>query len=77
MSRNNNDATGNLDFLYDQKYYKLFGIDLSRQSNTTLPQQINSGRTLNRDDAATMYFIAEKQHKTILNFSFVSLIGTE
>ena len=32
MSRNNDYTTGNLD--YHQKYYKLIGIDLSRQTNT-------------------------------------------
>ena len=28
-------------FLYPNKYYKLIGIDLSRQTNKTVPQQIN------------------------------------
>ena len=31
--------TGNLlDYLYQQKYYKLIGIDLSRRKNTSIPQ---------------------------------------
>ena len=35
MSRNGGYATGNLlDFLHHQNYYKLIGIDLSRQTNT-------------------------------------------
>ena len=30
-------TTGNLlDYLYDQKYYKRVGIDLSRQTNTNI-----------------------------------------
>ena len=29
-----------LDYLYHQNYYKLIGIDLSKQINTTIPQQI-------------------------------------
>ena len=34
--------TGNLlDFSYHQNYYKFIGIDLSRQKNTSIPQQIN------------------------------------
>ena len=34
--------TGNLlDYLYHQKCYKLIGIDLSRQKNETILQQIN------------------------------------
>ena len=33
MSRNDDYTTGNiLDYLYHQKYYKLIGIDLSRQT---------------------------------------------
>ena len=30
-----------LDYLYHQNYYKLIGIDLLRQTNTTIPQKIN------------------------------------
>ena len=37
MSRNN-------DFSYHQNYYKLIGIDLSRQTNTNIPKQIKSYR---------------------------------
>ena len=33
MSRNN--------YLYHQNYYKLVDIDLSRQTNRSIPQQIN------------------------------------
>ena len=40
--RNNDYTTGNfLDYLYHQKYYKLIGIDLSKQANTSIPHQIN------------------------------------
>ena len=39
MSRNDDYATGNLlCYLYHQNYYKLMGIDLSRQINTSIPQ---------------------------------------
>ena len=42
MSRNDNYTTGNiLDCFYHQKYYKIIGIDLSRQMNMSIPQQIN------------------------------------
>ena len=69
MSRNDDYTTGNLlDFSYPQNYYKLIGIDLSRQTNTIIPQQINFVVKLEEDDGATMFFIAEKQQKTILNF---------
>ena len=41
MSRNNDYTTGNLlDLLYHQNYFKLIGIDLSRQTNTTIPQKL-------------------------------------
>ena len=42
MSKNNDYITGNLlDFSNHQNYYKLIGIDLSRQTNTSIPQQID------------------------------------
>ena len=42
MWRNNGYTAENLlDYLYHQKYYKLIGIDLLRQTNTSIPQQIN------------------------------------
>ena len=62
--------TGNLlDYLYHQKCYKLIGIDLSRQKNETILQQINFVGTWEEDDIATMFFVAEKQQKPILNYS--------
>ena len=76
----NNDYTirNLLDYLYHQKnYYKLIGIDLSRQIKLTFPHQINFSRKLEEDDGATMCFIAEKHQKTIFNFSLDSLIVTE
>ena len=39
-----------LDFLYHQNYYKLIGIDLSRQTNASLSQQINFTEKLEEDD---------------------------
>ena len=43
ISRNNNYTTGNLlDFSYHQNYNKLIGIDLAKQKNSSIPQQINS-----------------------------------
>ena len=61
MSRNDDYTRGNLlDYSYHQNYYKLIGIDLSRQTNTTIPQQINFIGKLEEDSGATMFFIAEK-----------------
>ena len=77
MLNNDDYITGKLlDYLYYQKYYKLTGIDLSRQTNTNISQQINFLGKLEEDNGATMFFIAEKQQKTILNFSLDSLIVT-
>ena len=42
-----------------------------------IPQQINFTGKLGEVDGVTMFFIAEKQQKTILNFSLDSLILTE
>ena len=66
-----------LDFSYHQYCYELIGGDLSRQTNTSIPQQINFTGKLEKDDGATMFVIAEKLQKTILKFSLDSLIVTE
>ena len=77
VSRNDDFMTGNLlDYLHHQKY-KLIGIDLWRQTNTSISQQINFVGKLEEDSGAKMFFIAEKHKKTILNFSLDSLIITE
>ena len=60
--------------MYYQNYYKLVCIDLSRQTNTNIPQQISFTGKLEKDDGATMLFIAKKQQKTILNFSLHAII---
>ena len=77
MSRNNDYTAANLlDYFYHQKYYKLIGIDLSRQTNRSITQKINFRGKLSEDDGAT-FFLSEKQHKIILNFFLDSLIVTE
>ena len=70
MSRNDDYTTGNLlDFPYHQSCYKIIGID-SRQANPSIPQKINFTGKLQEDDGGVMSFIAEKQQKTIVKFSF-------
>ena len=77
MSRNNNYTTEYLLYhFYYQKYYKLIGIDLSRQTNASTPWQFSFIRKLG-DDGATMFFIAEKQRKSVLRFSLDSLTVPE
>ena len=71
MLRNDDYTTGNLlDYLYHQKYYKLIGIDLSRQTNISISEKINFVRKLEEDDGATMFLIAEKQKKNNFKFFF-------
>ena len=65
-----------LDYLYYQKYYKVIGIDLSRQANTNVIQKINFVGKIEESDGGKMFFI-EKQQKDILNFSLDSLIVTK
>ena len=73
MSRNDDYTTGNLfNFLYHQNYYKL-GMDLSRQTNTSIPQKVNFTGKLEEDDGAIIFFVANM----ILNFSLDSLTVTE
>ena len=51
MSINNNYTTGHLlEYLYHKKYYNLIGIDLSRQTNASIPEQINFVGKLEEDD---------------------------
>ena len=78
MSRNDDSTIRNLlDYLYHQNYYKVIGIDVSRQTNTSIPPQTNFLIRLEEDDGATMFFIAEKRQKTTLKFSLDSLIVTK
>ena len=78
ISKNDDYAIGNLlDFSYHQNYYKLIGTDLWRQTNTNIPQQTNYIGKLEKDEGATIFFIAEKQQKAILIFSLDSLIASE
>ena len=69
MSRNNDYTTENLlDYLYHQKYYKLIGIDLSRQKNASIPQQINFVGKLKEDDGATMFLSLESSKNYFFRF---------
>ena len=64
MSRNDEYTTRNLlDYLYHQNYYKLIGIDLSRQTNASIPQQINFVGKLEEDDGTTMFLLLKSSKK--------------
>ena len=67
MSRHNGYATGNLlDYLYHQKYQKLIGTKLSRQTNTSISQQISFVGKLEENDGTTMFFITKMQQIIIV-----------
>ena len=73
MTRNGDYLIGNwLDCFYRQNYNEFIDIDLSRQRNKSIPQQINFVGKL-ENDGAVMIFVAEKQQKNILNFFLNSL----
>ena len=59
MSRNDYHTTRN--------NYKFIGIDLSRQTNTSILQQNNLIGKLEEGDCVIMLFIAKKQQKITLN----------
>ena len=65
MSNHNDYTTGNLlDFAYFKENHKLIAIDLSKQTKFKDLQQINFIGKLEKDDAATMFFIIKKSEET-------------
>ena len=71
MLKNDDSTTGILlDYLYHQKFYRLIGIDLSRQTNTNIPQQINFTKKLKKNDGAAMFFYCRKAAKNNSKFFF-------
>ena len=62
--------------MYHQKYHELIGIDLSRETNTTILQQTIFVEKLEQGDGVAIFLIVEKQLKIILNFSLDSVIVT-
>ena len=64
MSRNDDYTTGNLlDFSYHQNYYKLIGIDLSRQTSMNTIQQICFVGKLEEDNHATVFLLLKSSKK--------------
>ena len=56
MSRNNDYTPENLlDYFYHENNYKLIGFELSRQTNTSITQQINFIEKLEGDGAALSF----------------------
>ena len=51
--------------MYHPKYHKLIGIDLARQTNISIPQQIKFVGKLEEGYGEAMFFIPKKQQKTL------------
>ena len=54
--------------MYQENYFKSIDIDLSRQINTSIPQQINFLGKLEEFCCFLMLFIIEKQQKLFYTF---------
>ena len=62
-------STGNLlHYLYHQIYRKLISIDLSREKNTSIHQQINFVGKLEEDDGATIFLLLKNSKKLFQAF---------
>ena len=55
-----------LDYFHHQNHYKFIGINLSRQTNTNIPQQIDFTGTLEEDDGTKMFLLLESSKKHFL-----------
>ena len=67
MSRNDDWTTRNLlDFSYHQNYYKFVGIDSSRQTNTSISQQINFVKKLEEYDVTIMFLLLKSGNKIFI-----------
>ena len=54
-----------LDYFHHQNHYKFIGINLSRQTNTNIPQQIDFTGT-EEDDGTKMFLLLESSKKHFL-----------
>ena len=59
----NIEQESSLDYLYHKKYYKCIGIDLSRQTNTTIFQQINFIGKLEQGNCGTVFSLLKSSKK--------------
>ena len=74
MSRIDDFRRGNvLDYSYHQNCYKLIVIDLSRQTNKNIPQQICFQENQKNMIVQQCFLLLKSSTKTVLNFSLDSL----
>ena len=78
MSRNNGYTTGNLlEFVYFKENYRPIAIDLSKQTKSKDPQQLNFvDKFKDQNNGATMFVIIEKSEENTFEFSqdFVNIL---
>ena len=69
-SKNNDYTTGNLlDFAYFKENYRLVAIDLSKQTKSKDPQQINFiSKLKDQNNGASMFFLIEKSEETTFEY---------
>ena len=69
MSRNDDYTTGNLLYFpyHRQNYYKLNGIHLSKQTNTTIPRQVHFMGELEEDGVTMLFFLWKAAKNRIQN----------
>ena len=66
MPRNSVYTTGNLlDYLYHQKYDKLIGLDLSRQTNTSISQKTNFCKKIRKKMMVQQCFLSLKRSEKL------------
>ena len=70
LSKNNDYTTGNfLDFVYFKEHYRLIAIDLSKQTKSKDPQQINFiGKLEDQNNGASMFFLIEKSEEITFEY---------
>ena len=70
VNRNNDYTTGNLlDFACFKENFRLIAIDLSKQTISNHPQQINFiGKFENQVNGEKVFFITEKSEETTFEF---------
>ena len=69
MSNNNYTTSNLLDFAYYKGNYKLIAIDLSKQTKTKDPQQIDFiGKIEGQNNGVTMFFIIERSEENTFEF---------
>ena len=57
-----------LDYLDHKKYYKLIGIDSSRQKDMTIPQKNNFTQNSKEDDGATIFSLLKSNKRLFQTF---------